>query len=534
MFKNIHLTSLLFFSLILLIGCGGGGSDDDEDEEEELVPTTSELITSRSPDHKDIDVPIPASFTITGDPSVINDDGLYIQIIDVGQNEDCAIYWSSEVTCPKGRSGMAFSPNSSEIQGNTLAFEISALSLEPNTNYLINLKHDRTSSDDDDISIYWAFRTFNEGVLLDSPVLSIGYRTETLEGTTGFAGEYNYLTGETVTFFIGDLVFPSIPAKGTVTPLDLAGTTDINDSTVVNMIRLLQTLDYNQTPEDGISITGNAKLSATQVDFSLSVADFESSTAVIELIGNARQIDPDTGQNIVVNSLVSTAEAISHFQEQLDTLEALKFNASTLPGTYNVVDAVTSGTHVFIFNVDGTVAIAWEDGSSNTASWSVNADGQLIFSGPISDVFTITSGDQSSGDLDIIFEGTEEDGSYEYFQTTGTIELVPGSEFDGTYTMTATATTALGAGSIQCSVLNSSGSLDINNSQITGDFTVLGSTATISGEVLSDGIVSATIVDSNFPTSQTLVEGVVSGTSFSGTWTSEELLCEGTLEGTKN
>ena len=51
------------------------------------------------------------------------------------------------------------------------------------------------------------------GVLLDSPVINIGYRTETQEGVTNARGEFNYVAGETVTFFIGDLVFPPVPAS---------------------------------------------------------------------------------------------------------------------------------------------------------------------------------------------------------------------------------------------------------------------------------------------------------------------------------
>jgi len=61
------------------------------------------------------------------------------------------------------------------------------------------------------------------GVFLDSPVANIGYRTEFLEGVTNDAGEYEYIEGEEVTFFIGDLEFPPVVASGVITPLDIAG-----------------------------------------------------------------------------------------------------------------------------------------------------------------------------------------------------------------------------------------------------------------------------------------------------------------------
>ena len=34
------------------------------------------------------------------------------------------------------------------------------------------------------------------GVFLDSPVINIGYKTETLSGVTNTQGEYEYLSGE--------------------------------------------------------------------------------------------------------------------------------------------------------------------------------------------------------------------------------------------------------------------------------------------------------------------------------------------------
>jgi len=43
------------------------------------------------------------------------------------------------------------------------------------------------------------------GTFVDSPVINIGYRTATQNGNTNSRGEFRYLAGERVTFFIGDL-----------------------------------------------------------------------------------------------------------------------------------------------------------------------------------------------------------------------------------------------------------------------------------------------------------------------------------------
>ncbi|PKF54096.1 hypothetical protein CW748_16690 [Alteromonadales bacterium alter-6D02] len=150
----------------------------------------------------------------------------------------------------------------------------------------------------------------NIGVFLDSPVINISYRTDTLEGTTNSQGEFEYVDGERVTFFIGDLTFSSVVARSTVTPFDLAGTSDINSSTVVNITRLLQTLDKDGNPDNGITIDDSAKLSAMPVDFSLSESEFENSSEVSSLITNA-------GQDTAVTELVSSGGAVAHFKKQL-------------------------------------------------------------------------------------------------------------------------------------------------------------------------------------------------------------------------
>ncbi|MGB2155318.1 MAG: hypothetical protein ACPHVT_07570, partial [Porticoccaceae bacterium] len=78
------------------------------------------------------------------------------------------------------------------------------------------------------------------GVFIDSPVINIGYRTATQNGNTNARGEFTYLAGETVTFFIGDMEFPPVLAAEVVTPLDMADTDDVAHHMVVNIIRLLQ------------------------------------------------------------------------------------------------------------------------------------------------------------------------------------------------------------------------------------------------------------------------------------------------------
>ena len=209
---------------------------------------------------------------------------------------------------------------------------------------------------------------------------------------------------------------------------------------------------------------------------------------------------------------------ISHFQGQLTALENLNFNTSTLPGIYNVEARAVAGTHQFTFIDDGTVNIIWADGNEEFANWSVNNIGQLILSGPtFSDILTLTSGNQSSGDLDIVVD--DEDG---IFNTPGTIKL---ATFDGSYNATVTSTTPF-----PCE--NASGVMSIDSSIIAGSISgvTTGGTGSISGYVQSDGSVLGTLAYSAYFTN---ITGLISGTSGSGTW-SQELGCAGTWAVTKN
>jgi hypothetical protein len=450
------------------------------------------------------------------------------------------------------------------------------------------------------------------GVFLDSSVVNIGYRTETLEGVTNSLGEYDYVEGETVTFFIGDLELPPVTAAGTVTPLDLAGSDDTSNSTVVNIIRLLQTLDEDGNPDNGITITETAKSAATQVDFELSITDFESSSAVTNLVANSGssstvlvpqseatahfedtlvdegvdfvansniagiwttsltendllafvffddgtyahlEVDTDdseeisgmewgtyskdsgTGQLTVtqtfdgngdtgltdaanglttlfaqvsgdvlalqfddnLNGTIETDESLD-FQRQFSALENdFSFDAGTLAGVYEVTGAAGgdfTGTHQYTFNENGSVDIVYEDGTADTESWSVNSGGQLVFSGTIADVFTLTSGSQSSGNMDLVID--DADGS-PVLNTTGTIERIDALPNDfsfdaatlaGVYEVVGTNSDDF-AGTHQYT-FNENGSVDIVYEDGTAD--------TESWSVNSDGqlVFSGTIAD---------------------------------------
>ncbi|HCH51317.1 MAG TPA: hypothetical protein DEV59_11620 [Proteus sp.] len=202
------------------------------------------------------------------------------------------------------------------------------------------------------------------GQFIDSAVQGIDFKTSTKQGTTNATGEFVYRNGEEVTFTIGDLGFPSATASAILTPLELAGTQDASDPEVINMVRLLMTLDTDGNPDNGISIPSQAKEVATPVDFNVSVEEFATSPDVLNLVTNA-------GQQTPVTELVSEEEANAHFQESLDDIAALDTYADYV-GMFNLEadDPNYDGSYTGIMNIypDGSYLMVeyYRDDSSDT------------------------------------------------------------------------------------------------------------------------------------------------------------------------
>ncbi|MCP8899875.1 hypothetical protein [Gilvimarinus xylanilyticus] len=179
-----------------------------------------------------------------------------------------------------------------------------------------------------------------QGFFIDSVVANLRYQTESGVGYTTADGQFNYLAGEMVTFSIGDLTFPSVKAQPTITPLTLAGTDDPNNTIVINIVRLLLSLDQDSNPDNGITIDELAHGAATAaLDFSLDPSAFAESSAVLNLLSAS-------GSSSM--TLVPESEAFSHFQNTLDTQVNHSVVASADgPGeTYELFDEVFGGNAV--------------------------------------------------------------------------------------------------------------------------------------------------------------------------------------------
>jgi hypothetical protein len=84
----------------------------------------------------------------------------------------------------------------------------------------------------------------NNGQLIDAPVQGVHYESGSVSGITGELGEFQYESGNTISFFIGDIALgEAVNGKAVITPLDLVPKGTIDTPAVINIARLLQSLD---------------------------------------------------------------------------------------------------------------------------------------------------------------------------------------------------------------------------------------------------------------------------------------------------
>ncbi|HVZ45178.1 MAG TPA: esterase-like activity of phytase family protein [Ramlibacter sp.] len=102
--------------------------------------------------------------------------------------------------------------------------------------------------------------TPSQGVFGDSAVRGIHFKTATQEGDTDAAGTFRFLPGETVTFSLFGTVLGTAAASANVTPADLKNGSGaaLSGSALTSMLQVLQSLDSDHDPGNGIAISATA------------------------------------------------------------------------------------------------------------------------------------------------------------------------------------------------------------------------------------------------------------------------------------
>ncbi|MFT7619787.1 MAG: hypothetical protein ACI97A_003444 [Planctomycetota bacterium] len=128
------------------------------------------------------------------------------------------------------------------------------------------------------------------GVVIDAPIGNLRFSTDTgIDGFTGIDGDFTVPTNSNLNFFIGDVLLNQvpIPADFVITLLDFVpGATDETDPTVTNLARLIQTLDLDGVPENGLEIPASVNNAAAgmSINFAVDTSTFESDAGVSTLL----------------------------------------------------------------------------------------------------------------------------------------------------------------------------------------------------------------------------------------------------------
>lgn len=145
--------------------------------------------------------------------------------------------------------------------------------------------------------------SFSVGVLTDAEVQGVAYTTSSgVSGTTDAQGRYNFNPGDTVTFRLGGVTLGQVPATGVVTPLQLAGG---NANKLTNVLVLLQSLDADGNPGNGITIPAAAATALTAIDLTVPL-NAAANTAITTAMAAGG----------VAGTVKSEADAKAHFLSQ--------------------------------------------------------------------------------------------------------------------------------------------------------------------------------------------------------------------------
>ena len=189
------------------------------------------------------------------------------------------------------------------------------------------------------------------GQYLDAAVEGLHYYTATQSGTTGKIGDYYFMKGETVQFYLYGTPLIATAASIILTPAD-ANNVDADYS--VNLLRLLQTLDVDADPSNGITLPKAEGADAnTWFELEQDIYVFEKDATVRAFIDKYAKGRP----------LVGIKEAINHFNSTLENV------------TDEVVLDVTGKT--LNFKVYDNRCMDGNDLGDNLVTWQISADGKM-------------------------------------------------------------------------------------------------------------------------------------------------------------
>lgn len=171
----------------------------------------------------------------------------------------------------------------------------------------------------------------NTGVFVDSNVQGLKFECGNRVGRTDKDGEFYYKTGDSVEFSIGGVyIGDQVEAQEIITPMTIVPGAFITHRKVTNICRFLQSLDEDENPDNGITISAATRDIIRQeiTDKGLTI-DFDQPAGIPDNFGNPTTDDfgNDAGVQSIFNrlgrELLDYSAAQKHFFQYLAETKTL-------------------------------------------------------------------------------------------------------------------------------------------------------------------------------------------------------------------
>lgn len=177
-----------------------------------------------------------------------------------------------------------------------------------------------------------------EGVFIDSPVSGLTYGIEDEQRRTDDSGRFTYRSDQTLTFLLGGLELGSATGADIITPVDLVPDGNLQHPAVINISRLLQSLDSDGNLLNGIQISEQidqavagylADNGLTDIDLADTAAFDTAMTGLLAEL-NQQQLFAENADNRQ-RALRSTLQAWQHLNDSLAQIDGADLNHERLP-----------------------------------------------------------------------------------------------------------------------------------------------------------------------------------------------------------
>lgn len=167
----------------------------------------------------------------------------------------------------------------------------------------------------------------NTGVFIDGPVAGLEYTAGSrAAAVTGQGGTFSYGSGETVSFFVGGVQLGSATGASILMPDDLMP----NSQSEVNLARLLLTLDLDQNPANGITLSESARNYANDHTIEASAFNVDDTAfEASELATIAKQANGDGPRDLVSRDFALSELTCSKNDVRDGTYDAVPCNNGT-------------------------------------------------------------------------------------------------------------------------------------------------------------------------------------------------------------